>query len=200
MVKAENWEDPCPLWDNDGNAYLVRSKLCGGALYLHRLSADGSRILDNGTEIFRDPDQPTIEGPKFLKKDGYYYIFAPAGGVPNGWQTVLRSKNIYGPYQNKIVLHTGNTKINGPHQGGIVELKSGEWWFMHFQDKDFYGRIVHLQPVSWSNNWPLIGIDNNNDGISEPVMEYKKPDVGKTYPVIIPQTSDEFNNEELGLQ
>ncbi len=200
MVKAENWEDPCPLWDDDGNAYLVRSKLCGGTLYLHRLSADGSKVLDNGTEIFRDPNQPTVEGPKFLKKDGYYYIFAPAGGVPNGWQTVLRSKNIYGPYEIKIVLHTGDTKINGPHQGGIVELKSGEWWFMHFQDRDFYSRIVHLLPVSWSDNWPLIGIDNNNDGIGEPVTEYKKPDVGKNYPITIPQTSDEFTNEVLGLQ
>ncbi len=200
IVKVDNWEDPCPFWDDDGNAYLVRSKLCGGALYLHRLSPDGNKLLDNGTEIYRDPAQRTIEGPKFLKKDGYYYIFAPAGGVSTGWQTVLRSKNIYGPYEVKVVLHTGNTEINGPHQGGIVELESGEWWFIHFQDRDFYGRIIHLQPVLWKDGWPFIGIDSNNDGIGEPVLEFKKPDVGKSYPVTIPQTSDEFDGESLGLQ
>ena len=165
------------------------------------MSDDGKKILDNGTIIFNDETtQPTIEGPKFLKKDGYYYIFAPAGGVSKGWQAVLRSKNIYGPYEQKTVMHQGNTDINGPHQGGIVELKSGEWWFVNFQDRGAYGRIVHLQPVTWKDRWPLIGSDINNDGIGEPVAEWQKPDVGKTYPIIIPQTSDEFDSSKLGLQ
>ncbi|UCH13549.1 MAG: glycoside hydrolase 43 family protein [Bacteroidales bacterium] len=201
IVDVEMWEDPCPIWDDDGTAYLVRSKLRGAVLYLHRMSTDGRKLLDNGTVIFQNlKDQPTIEGPKFLKKDGYYYILAPAGGVSKGWQTVLRSKDIYGPYEDKIVLHTGNTSINGPHQGGILHLKSGEWWFVHFQSRGAYGRIIHLQPVEWKDNWPLIGIDINNDGIGEPVMEYSKPDVGQSYPVSAPQTSDEFNSNEPGLQ
>ena len=201
VVKVDNWEDPCPIWDDDGNAYLVRSKVCANELYLHKMSKDGKNILDNGTLIYTDESEPTIEGPKFLKKDGYYYILAPAGGVPTGWQTVLRSKNIYGPYEVRDVLHQGNTNINGPHQGSIVELKSGEWWFVHFQDKGFYGRIVHLEPVTWDDEgWPLIGIDQNNDEIGEPVSKYKKPDVGKNYPIAIPQTSDEFTEKTPGLQ
>jgi beta-xylosidase len=201
VAQVEMWEDPCPIWDEDGSAYLVRSKLRGDILYLHRMSKDGKKLLDNGTVIFHDEKtQPTIEGPKFLKKDGYYYILAPAGGVSKGWQTALRSKNIYGPYEAKIVLHRGNTYINGPHQGGIVQLKSGEWWFLHFQDRDAYGRIVHLQPVTWKDGWPFMGVDINNDGIGEPVSEWQKPDVGKSYAIAIPQTSDEFNTHELGLQ
>jgi beta-xylosidase len=157
-------------------------------------------VLDNGISIYRNASQRTIEGPKFLKKNGYYYILAPAGGVPTGWQTVLRSKNIYGPYEAKIVLHQGNTVINGPHQGGFIDLPSGESWFIHFQDKDPYGRIVHLQPARWVDNWPLMGVDINNDGIGEPVMEFKKPNVGKGYPVMIPQTSDEFDEDNFGIQ
>ncbi len=201
VVSVELWEDPCPFWDDDGNVYLVRSKLRANILYLHRMSPDGRRILDNGKVIFHEEQtQPTIEGPKFLKRDGYYYIVAPAGGVPTGWQTVLRSRNIYGPYEAKIVLHKGSTEINGPHQGGIVELKSGEWWFMHFQDRGPYGRIVHLQPVRWQDGWPLMGEDINGDGIGEPVAEWTKPDVGRSYPVEVPQTSDEFEGPKLGLQ
>jgi beta-xylosidase len=201
VVDVELWEDPCPLWDDDGNVYLVRSKLHADILYLHRMTRDGKRILDNGTVIFHDESkQPVIEGPKFLKKNGYYYILAPAGGVPEGWQSVLRSKNIYGPYEDKTVLHQGNTEINGPHQGGIVELKSGEWWFVHFQEREPYGRVVHLQPVTWTDGWPLIGNDINQDGIGEPVSEWQKPDVGNLFPVEIPQTSDEFNAGKLGLQ
>lgn len=201
IAKVEMWEDPCPIWDEDGNAYLVRSKLRGDILYLHRMSKDGKKLLDNGTVIFHDEDeQPIIEGPKFLKKDGYYYILAAAGGVPQGWQTVLRSKNIYGSYEAKIVLHQGNTDINGPHQGGIISLKSEEWWFLHFQDRGAYGRIVHLQPVEWKDGWPFTGVDINNDGIGEPVMEWKKPDVGQSVPISVPQTTDEFNTDKLGLQ
>ncbi len=201
VVDVEMWEDPCPLWDDDGNAYLVRSKLRADILYLHKMSPDGKQILDNGTIIYYNMDKhPTIEGPKFMKKDGYYYILAPAGGVGQGWQTALRSKNIYGPYEDQIVLHTGSTDINGPHQGGLVELESGEWWFMHFQERQPWGRIVHLQPVHWENGWPMMGKDIDNDGIGEPVASWKKPDVGKTWPVQIPQTTDEFNEKDLGLQ
>jgi beta-xylosidase len=201
VENVELWEDPCPLWDDDGNAYLVRSKLRADIIYIHRMSPDGKKILDNGKIVYHDTSkQPVIEGPKFIKKEGYYYILAPAGSVPTGWQTVLRSKNIYGPYEDKIVLHQGNTNINGPHQGGLVELKSGEWWFLHFQDNGAYGRIVHMQPVEWKDGWPYMGKDINNDGIGEPVSEHKKPDVGKLYPLSIPQTSDEFDKNEPGLQ
>ncbi|MFC1568807.1 glycoside hydrolase 43 family protein [bacterium] len=201
VAKVEMWEDPCPLWDDDGNAYLIRSKLCGQPMIVHRMSPDGKKLLDNGIIVFDDQEnQPVLEGPKFLKKDGYYYILAPAGGVPTGWQTILRSKNIYGPYETKIVLHKGNTQINGPHQGGLVDTKTGEWWFVHFQDRGTYGRIVHLQPARWEEGWPLMGVDQNEDEIGEPVYVYQKPNVVKSYPVMIPQTSDEFNSNILGLQ
>lgn len=201
VAAVELWEDPVPFWDDDGNAYLVRGKVHADILYLHRMSRDGKKLLDNGEIIYHNErEQPTIEGPKMMKKDGYYYILSPAGGVPTGWQAALRSKNIYGPYETKNVLHQGDTDVNGPHQGGLVELDSGEWWFMHFQDKGVYGRIVHLQPVRWRDGWPLMGQDIDGDGIGEPVAEWKKPDVGATYPVAIPQTTDEFNDDRLGLQ
>lgn len=201
MASVELWEDPTPLWDDDGNAYLIRGKVRADILYVHKMSADGKRLLDDGRVIFKDLEkQPVIEGPKALKKDGFYYIFAPAGGVKDGWQAVLRAKNIYGPYESRTVLQQGNTEINGPHQGGLVQLKSGEWWFMHFQDRGLYGRIAHLQPVHWKDGWPVMGQDQNNDGIGEPVSRWRKPNVGKTYPVEVPQTSDEFNTDQLGLQ
>jgi beta-xylosidase len=201
VTRVEMWEDPCPLWDDDGNAYLVRSKLCGQPMIVHRMSWDGKTLLDNGTVVFDDPDtQPVLEGPKFLKKDGWYYIIAPAGGVPGGWQTVLRSRNVYGPYEAKIVLHQGDTEINGPHQGGLVDTQTGAWWFIHFQDRQAYGRIVHLQPARWEAGWPLLGVDQNNDGIGEPVISHRKPDIPFPVEVCIPQTSDEFELSQIAPQ
>jgi len=199
--------DTCPLWDDEGNAYIVhawansRSGI-NSILTVRRMSPDGKKLLDEGTMVFdgRGGVQPTIEGPKFYKRNGYYYILAPAGGVRQGWQLALRSKNVMGPYEAKRVLEQGTTEINGPHQGGWVELKNGENWFIHFQDRGAYGRIIHLQPVKWVNDWPLIGVDLDGNGVGEPVTEYKKPDVGKTYTVAVPQTTDEFDSKKLGLQ
>ncbi len=206
VKEGKGWIDPCPFWDNDGKAYLVHAWAGSRAglksiLTLHQMSKDGKRLLDDGVIIFDGHiNNSTVEGPKMYQKNGYYYVFAPAGGVSTGWQLALRSKNIWGPYEYKVVLNQGTTNINGPHQGAWVDTKTGEDWFIHFQDMGAYGRIVHLQPMIWKDNWPFIGIDNNNDGIGEPVSSFKKPDVGKSYPLCTPPTSDEFNAHQIGLQ
>lgn len=201
MVNVEKWEDPCPFWDDDGQAYLAHSIHRGGPAIIHKMSWDGLRLLDNGTTVYHDEKvNPILEGLKVMKKDGWYYIFAPAGGVATGWQTVLRSRNIYGPYEPRKVLEAGNG-INGPHQGGLVETQTGEWWFIHFQSKGVYGRICHLQPANWTDDgWIVIGEDADKDGTGIPVLSYRKPNVGKTYPICMPQTSDDFSSDRLGLQ
>jgi len=207
LVKsAKGWIDPCPFWDDDGNAYLVNALAASRSgvksiIVVNRLSPDGTKLLDDGVLVFDGHDKhPTVEGPKLYKRNGYYYISAPAGGVPTGWQLILRSKNIYGPYEEKIVLAQGKSSINGPHQGGWVETQTGEFWFIHFQDKGAYGRIVHLQPMKWVNDWPVMGVDSDGDGVGEPVLTYKKPNVGKTWPMVTPPESDEFSGNRVGLQ
>lgn len=206
IKEAKGWIDPCPLWDADGNAYLVSAMAASRSgvksiLVVSRLSPDGTKLLDDGAMVFDGHDRhPTVEGPKFYKRNGYYYIFAPAGGVEEGWQLVLRSKNIYGPYEGKIVLAQGKTRVNGPHQGAWVDTQTGEQWFMHFQDKGAYGRVVHLQPMRWIADWPVIGADPDGDGTGEPVLTYKKPNVGRSWPTITPPDSDEFAGNGLGLQ
>jgi beta-xylosidase len=206
VAAARGWIDPCPLWDDDGSVYLVHAWAksragFNGVLTVNRLSADGRRILDEGVKVFEGGQrQPVIEGPKFYKRHGYYYIFAPAGGVPTGWQTVLRSRNVFGPYEDRIVLHQGNTRINGPHQGAWVETPDSESWFLHFQDHGAYGRIIHLQPMVWHDDWPVIGEDRRGEGAGEPVLTWRKPHSSAAAAIEEPQTSDEFDTPQLGLQ
>jgi len=222
MVKTKNpygtWEQPvlvmagkglidsCPLWDDNGNAYLVHGWAGSRAgvksiLTVNKMNPEGKKVLDKGVHVFDGHDaHPTVEGPKFYKRNGYYYIFTPAGGVATGWQLILRSKNIYGPYEEKIVLEQGSTKINGPHQGAWVDTPGGESWFYHFQDVDAYGRIIHLQPMKWEKDWPVIGVDYDKNGIGEPVLTYKKPNVTKKSAIITPPETDEFDADSLGLQ
>ncbi len=199
-VKAvPKWEDPCPFWDDDGQAYLGRSQHGAGPIIVHKMSADGRQLLDDGVTVYTGP---VAEGTKFLKKDGYYYLIIPEGGVGGGWQTVLRSKNIYGPYEKKVVLETGSTTINGPHQGALVDTPEGEWWFFHFQQTQPLGRVVHLQPARWVDGWPLMGVDIDGNGIGEPVMVWTNPYIKlekETVP-FYPQTSDDFSGKKLSLQ
>lgn len=199
--------DPCPLLDDDGSMYLVHGFAGSRAgiksiIAVNRLNKMGTKVTDEGVIVYDGHEQdPTLEGPKFYKLNGYYYIFAPAGGVSTGWQLALRSKNIYGPYERKVVMDQGKSPINGPHQGAWVNTATGEDWFMHFQDKDAYGRVVHLQPMIWKDNWPVIGPDKDGDGKGEPVLTYRKPNVGKaTTTIENPAESDEFNANRLGMQ
>lgn len=207
MVKqGKGLIDPTPLWDDNGKAYLAYAFAGSRAgiksmLALCSMNSTGMSANDDDVLLFDGHNEEgTVEGPKFYKRNGYYYVFAPAGGVATGWQTVFRSKNIYGPYEKRKVMHQGSTSVNGPHQGAWVQTKSGEDWFLHFQDKGAMGRVVHLQPMKWVNNWPVIGSDADGDGIGEPVATYRKPNVGKvTATVQLPET-DEFNSPKLGLQ
>lgn len=199
LVQAANgWEDPCPLWDDQGNAWLGRSQLGAGPIYIHRMSPDGRRLLDEGVKVY---EGPVAEGTKLFIRDGYYYLSIPEGGVGTGWQTVLRSKSIYGPYEGRRVLEQGVTDVNGPHQGALVDTPDGEWWFYHFQSMDPQGRVLHLQPVRWMpDGFPMIGQDVDGNGVGEPMKVVPMPRTGKRQKPMLPQTSDNFDNGQLGIQ
>ncbi len=201
VIPGKGMIDPCPLWDDDGRCYLVNgwaNSRCGfnSVLSVRELSADGTRAI-SGPRIVFDGGQEnhTSEGPKFYKRDGYYWIMNPAGGVAMGWQLAMRSKSPYGPYEWKRVMWQGKTDINGPHQGAWVHTAQGEDWFLHFNDKGAYGRVIYLQPVDWSSGWPMMGHHG------EPYTKYRKPKTTTPdgSPSGNPQESDEFN-DGLGLQ
>ena len=148
MVKTKNpagpWEKPvcvipgkgmidtCPLWDEDGRCYLVngwansRSRFAS-VLCVRELNAEGTAAISNPVIVFdgNGTENRTCEGPKFYKRDGWYWIMCPAGGVPTGFQLAMRSKSPYGPYECKKVLAQGKSSVNGPHQGGWVHTAAG---------------------------------------------------------------------------
>jgi beta-xylosidase len=206
LVRGKGFIDPCPLWDDDGRAWLSHA-LAGSraglksVILLAPMSPDGTSLTGPSRIIYDGHDtQPTIEGTKFYKRNGYYYIMSPAGGVKYGWQVELRSKNPYGPYEEYVGLAQGKNKyVNGPHQGAWVDTQNGEDWFIHFQDVGTCGRIIHLEPMKWVNDWPVIGNDDDGDGCGEPVMTYTKPKAPKTA-ITTPVDDDEFSDNKIGLQ
>ena len=200
VISGQGYIDTTPLWDDDGRCYLVngwansRAKFAS-VLTVRELSADGTQAIGQPVIVFdgNGTENRTCEGPKFYKREGWYWIMCPAGGVPTGFQLAMRSKSPYGPYEYKVVLAQGKTSVNGPHQGGWIHTKYGEDWFLHFQDKEAYGRVVHLQPVDWSTGWPIMGKNG------EPVITHKKPQSASNL-IVNPAESDEFNTPTMGKQ
>lgn len=204
VLEGKGLIDSCPFWDEDGKAYVIhgyaKSRIgFKSHLGIFPMSPDGKKAIGEDHILYCGLEtQPTIEGPKVYKRGGYYYIFAPAGGVKTGWQTILRSKNIHGPFEEKIVLAQGNSVINGPHQGGLTDTVNGDEWFIHFQDRGLYGRIVHMQPVVWENDWPVMGI-HAKDGCGEPCITSPKPNTGITVAPCYLEANDEFDAPTLNL-
>lgn len=194
--------DPSLFFDEDGKVYVVHGS---GTLYITELNADALSVKGDTIRIWDKPikrppgstahyKEYGMEGSHMYKINEYYYLTNPAGGT-EGWQVCLRSKNITGPYESKIIYQDESTyPNNGLHQGGMVQLKNGDWWFIIMQDRGAIGRVPHLLPVTWVDGWPILG--ENGKGYANG----KKPDVGKSYPIIRPATSDDFNKGTLGLQ
>ncbi|HLP17357.1 MAG TPA: family 43 glycosylhydrolase, partial [Bacteroidota bacterium] len=144
--------------------------------------------------VFTGDIRPGIEGTHVYKRNGYYYLYCTYGGA-DGFQAALRSKNIYGPYEEKVVIRDTTRGVNfGIHQGALIETQKGEWWTMLFVDIGPFGRFPSLQPVTWVDDWPIVGVDH------KAVVTYRKPNVGAVYPVTELPTSDEFSTSTLGMQ
>ncbi len=207
IKKGKGLIDPCPYFDGEGNGYMVHAYAKSRIGFKSALSC--FQFMKNG-EAFDGEDrlsfldharQPTLEGPKVYERNGYIYIFAPAGGVTTGWQTVLRSRSIWGPYESRIVMRQGDSPTNGPHQGGWIRDFEGKDWFLHFQDKGAYGRIIHLQPMCWKEDWPLIGEAEEGRDYGTPVSEWPLPASrieGAEDAEL--KASDDFKGEGPGLQ
>jgi Beta-xylosidase len=209
--------DPCPLWDENGRCYLVHGwakSRCGfnSVLCISELNPDGTGAIGSDVLVYdgNTDGNHTVEGPKLYKREGWYWIFAPAGGVEKGWQLAMRSQDIYGPYEARIVMKEGKSGINGPHQGAWVSTSGGagnngadgsgvQDWFLNFRDTGPFGRVDYLNPMRWSKDgWPVIGTDGDGDGCGDPVADCGTPDLPEFNASL--ETSDEFNSPETGLQ
>ncbi len=212
MLRRQHWTDPAVFWDDDEKqAYLIcnwgrESKNSKKGLHeqrLFKMSWDGRKLLDKGKVIY---EGPRSEAAKIMKINGMYYIatidWFATDGKPDRKQIILRSKDIYGPYERRIVMERGNGFDRSACQGSLLEAPNGSWWFIHQLVQNcpnpFQGRPQCLEPVTWKDGWPIIGRDIDGDGIGEPVWSANKPVTG--HPITAPQTDDEFLSDKPGPQ
>ncbi len=179
------------FFDDNGKIYVASGY---GKIFMTELDSDFKPISKDSL-VFTGDIRGGLEGTHIYKLNGYYYLYCTYGGA-DGFQAALRSKNIWGPYEEKVVIREiDHSNVNfGIHQGALVQTQTGEWWTMLFVDIGPFGRFPSLQPVTWVDNWPMIGVNG------KAVTKYRKPNVGKTYNIKSLPTSDEFNTKMLGMQ
>ncbi|HOD68947.1 MAG TPA: glycoside hydrolase 43 family protein [Bacteroidaceae bacterium] len=181
----------------DGRLFVVWGN---GDIRIIELEPDGSAIKAGAEEkiIIESPRQGynlRAEGAHIYHIGDYYYILVidwPSGGVRT--ETCWRSKDLYGPYESKVILSGPfDGRGDGVAQGGIVQTQHGDWYAVMFQDHGAVGRIPTLQPVTWVDDWPILGDD------TKPVKQFtvNLPESGENRT----WANDEFNykKEELDL-
>ena len=197
LWKVKGWDDCCPFWDEDGQAYCIATNFSDNyKIHLFKMSADGKKIMLKSDSVIHRSEGS--EANKLYKFSGMYYHFF-SEVKPEGRVTMMeRSKSIYGPYEIKQLNHVDQLKDKEPNQGGLVNDPFGRWWFFTHQGTGSWeGRAACLLPVTWINGWPIIG-KPGADTIGNMVWKYKKPIVS-AYKVSI-HTNDEFNKPYLQPQ
>ncbi len=182
--------DPGLFFDDDGRIYVAHGY---NKIFITELDKN---FAPKGPDslVFTGDIRRGLEGTHVYKISGFYFLYCTYGGL-DGFQAALRSDNIYGPYEEQVVIRDTTHGVNyGIHQGALVETPMGEWWTMLFVDNGPLGRFPSLQPVTWKEGWPMVGVDG------KAVVTYKNPNVGKTSPITVLPTSDEFDKPELGMQ
>jgi len=154
--------DPSLLFD-DGRVFAFYGN---GDIRIRELTEDAAGIKPDGIDMLLFETETEgiglrCEGCHAYKRNGYYYLFFiewPKTGNGRRRQLIYRSRELLGPYERKIVLDDdmgfGN---HGVAQGGIIETTACEWFAVLFQDHGAVGRIPIVVPMSWEEEWSVLG-------------------------------------------
>ncbi len=203
--------DPSLFWDDDGACYFVSNGSCSPeeAIYLCKIDPFTGEKLSPSTIISKGCGGMNPEGPHIYKRDGWYYLMLAEGGTAHGhMETILRSKDIFGPYEecprNPILTHRDlmetdpRAAIRGTGHGDLLEDHNGNWWMVHlgirYRGLFNLGRETFLAPVVWDESgWPIVG----DNGCIDTAMEGPLP--GPIPTPVRCDFKDDFDKDKLNI-
>ncbi len=155
-----SYHDHSLFFDEDGKTWMVYG---AGEIKIMEMKDDLSGIKP-GTErvLIKNASAPAgnniglqAEGSQLFRINGWYYLFHitwPRGGM----RTVVihRARSLEGPWEGRVALQD-----KGVAQGGLVSDTDGRYWAYLFRDYGAVGRIPYLVPVTWEDEWPVLGVE-----------------------------------------
>jgi beta-xylosidase len=148
VIDAAGWDDPCPFWDDDGKGYLVTTRFSADEdgqkyrIHLFALNARNDGVIATTDRILYQSHGS--EANKLYKIDGVYLHYFSEVKAEGRVAMMERSKSLSGPWEVRQLNHVHGIVDKDPNQGGLIQLKDGNWWFLSHQ-VEVTGRAV---PVS----------------------------------------------------
>lgn len=201
LMEGKGFINPCPVWA-DGKCYVAFAFDRARAGFDSEIAVfetdENLKTAAKDYKIIFDGANgaPHASRPKIYKKDGCFYLLVSAGGAKNGWLVELRSKQIYGPYESKVVFMQGDTYINAGG-GALVDVDDEKWAFVHTRNMGAYGSAVYLQPTVWDDGWAMLG-DYRGDKLAGTPAEEGEYPVNISFPVKV-DPCDVFDGTRLSL-
>ena len=194
VLKQAGWDDCCPLWDDDGQGYLVGTNFHDGyKIHLWKLTPDGRNLVPESDQVIYQ--SKGSEANKLYKFNGLYYHFFSEVHSDGRVVMMQRASKITGPYSEKRQLKQADRDAMEPNQGAIVEGLDGHWYFFtHHGTGSWEGRAASLLPVTWIDGWPILG-HVGDAGVGAMAWTGKIPVAHSRR--LTPQSSDEFDTPVL---
>lgn len=199
--KVSGWDDCCSFCDDDGQIYFIATNFEPDPvnhkkynIHLFKMTPDGKNIIQESDRIIYQSQGS--EANKLYKINGKYYHFFSEVKTEGRVIMMERSKSLTGAWEVKQLNHVDKKLDKEPNQGGLIELKNGQWWFFtHHGRGDWEGRAASLLPVNWVAGWPIIG-KVGADTIGTMVWSGKKPIIHQTTK-LVRQTEESFSEKIL---
>lgn len=155
------YHDASILFDDDGKKYLVYGV---GELHIKEFNDDMTDFKRGGVDkvlLKTGISGLAGEGSHFYKIGNYYYVLVIAW--PSGRRRIMvayRSRELLGKYEGKEILDSPLGSYDaGVAQGAIFDTPDGKWYALLFQDHGSVGRVPCLVPCTWTDNWPILGVN-----------------------------------------
>lgn len=208
--------DPYFFIDDDDKAYIVvrvfdhrKGKSMSPGIGLHEVDLKTLKPIGEPKFIYSGWTKRSAEGPKLLKKDGYYYLFTAEGGTGYGhYEGVARSRNIWGPYERAPrMIYTARDCPDAPIQkaghGTFFNTPDGEWYTTHLGSRPLtergncpLGRETCVQKIEWNaEGWPELA-----SGDSVPALTVEAPKNRRTMSGSRWEGNDDFSAKQLDFK
>lgn len=201
------FHDPALHFEEDKTPYVIYG--CGD-IRIVELENDLSDVKKDGVhQLLLSTPRENIglrcEGGHAYKIGEYYYLIFiewPTDGHGRRREVCYRSKNLFGPYERKVIMDDDMEYANqGVAQGCIFEDGFGNWFSMLFQDHFALGRIPCLMPLRWEENWPVLGIEGKVPKTFESNIGWDvSENEGKSIHDLVMDDDFDYTEDKLPLQ
>ncbi|HLL69732.1 MAG TPA: family 43 glycosylhydrolase [Micromonosporaceae bacterium] len=196
MWRTTGWNDVCPFWDDNGQGYLATTNYADAyKIYLIPLGPDNRSLVTGSRRLIHQSSGS--EASKLYKINGrYYHLYSETRG---GARVVMmnRSTSLFGPYENRQIQRGSASVDREPNQGGLIQAPSGSWYWLthHGSGGHWEGRSMSLVPVTWVDNWPILGAVGS-DGVGTMVWGGRVP-AGGVPGAPLPAISGVITNDDF---